>query len=271
MGILPLFAALIAQQVPKPQIPATVSPCGLASGLPCGSGGAAGATSYVVSYIVPALETAFLALAIIYFFYYAVRLLLESEEDSIVSETKSAYGYAIAGAVVVSVSGLIVQAVGPGFAAATLINDQPIISGLDVIVFYIRLMTSAAVSAGIVYLGFRIILLQGDEGEISEQKKRFFNGLIGVAVVTLGNIIVEGFLPTSGPGVLTLQLVGIANYLLQIFGALCVVAFLAAGFMLVISTDEALKDRAKKAMFTTTIALIVVLSCLVIVNFVVAL
>jgi hypothetical protein len=270
MGILPLFAALLAQ-TPNPVIPTTVSPCGLAPGLPCGSGGAAGASAFTINTIVPALETVFLAVAIAYFFYYAIRLMLESEEDSIVSETKSAYSYAVAGAVIVSVSGLIAQAVGPGFATATLINPAPVTSGLDAIVFYIRLMVSAAVSAGIVFQGFRIILLQGDEGEVSQQKKRFFNGLIGVAVVTLGNIIVEGFLPSSGPGMLTIQIVGICNYLLEIFGALCVLVFLAAGFMLVISTDEALKDRAKKAMFTTTISLIVVLSCLIIVNFVVAL
>lgn len=270
MGTFSQLAALIAA-VPKPTIPTSLSPCGLATGIPCGSGGAVGAVNYTTSVIVPAMETVFLAIAIAYFFYYAVRLMIESEEDSVISETKSAYGYAIGGSVIVSMSGLIVQAVGPGFASATLINQAPVISGLDSIVFFIRLMVSAAVSATIVYQGFRMILLQGEEGEMSQQKKKFFNGLIGVAVVILGNIIVEGFLPTTGPGVLTTQIIGICNYLLQIFGALCVLAFLYAGAMLLFSVDEGLKDRAKKTMFSTTIALIVVLSCLVIVNFVIAL
>lgn len=267
MGNFSILAA-----IPYPTIPAVLNPCGVAPGLPCGSGGAAGAANYTLTTIIPAMETVFLAVAIGYFFYYAVRLMLESEEDSVVSETKSAYGYAIGGSVIVSMSGLIAQAVSPGFATSTLVNPAPIISGLDSIIYFMRLMVSAAVSAGIVFQGFRMIVLQGDEGELGAQKKRFFNGLIGVAVVTLGNIIIEGFLPTtSGPGLLTVQIVGICNYLLQIFGALCVLAFLVAGFMLVISTDEGLKDRAKKTMFTTTVSLIVVLSCLVIVNFVVTL
>lgn len=266
MGLFSLLAA-----VALPPVLPTVSPCGIAPGLPCGSGGATGLAAYTVSTVVPALETGFLAIAIVYFFYYAVRLMLESEEDSVISETKSAYGYAIAGSVMVSMSGLIVQAVGPGFASSTLINQAPVLSGLDSIIFFLRLMVSAAVSAGIVFQGFRMVVLQGDDGELGAQKKRFFNGLIGVAVVTLGNVIVEGFLPGSGPGVLTLQIIGITNYILQIFGALCVLAFLAAGFMMVISVDEGLKDRAKKTMFTTTVALIVILCCLVIVNFVVAL
>lgn len=255
--------------IPVPTIPSASNPCGVAGGLPCGSGGAGGASAYAVSVIIPAMEYIFLAIAIVYFFYYGVRLMLESEEDSTIAETKSAYAYGVAGATIVSVAGLIVQAVGPGFASGTIINAAPVWTAFDSIILFLRLMVSAAVSAVIVYQGFRLIVLQGNESEAEQTRKRFFNGLIGVAVVTLANFIVEGFLPSAGPGVLGLQIVGIANYLLQIFGALCVLAFLVAGFMLVISTDEGLKDRAKKAMFTTTIALIVVLCCLVIVNFII--
>lgn len=264
------FFSLLAA-VPQPAIPTQLNPCGIAAGLPCGSNGAAGAAAFTLRTFVPAMENVFLALAIIYFFYYALRLIIDSEEDSVVSETKSAYGYAVAGSVMVSMSGLIVQAVGPGFARNTLINPAPVTSGFDSIVFYLRLMVSASVSAAIVIQGFRMIVLQGDEGEMSQQKKRFFNGLIGVAIVTLANLVVEGFFPSTGPGMLTLQIVGICNYLLQVLGALCVLAFIVAGFMLVISTDEGLKDRAKKIMFTTSISLIIVLSCTVIINFVVAL
>ncbi len=255
--------------IPVPTIPTVTNPCGIAGGLPCGSGGAAGVSDFTVALIIPALEYIFLAIAIVMFFFYGVRLMLESEEDSTISETKSAIAYGVSGAVIVSIAGLIVQAVGPGFASGTIVNAGPVTTAFDSIVLFMRLMVSAAVSAVIVYQGFRLIVLQGDEGETEQTKKRFFNGLIGVAVVTLGNFIIEGFLPSSGPTVLTVQIIGIANYLLEIFGALCVLAFLVAGFMLVISTDEGLKDRAKKAMFTTTIAIIVVLCCLVIVNFVI--
>jgi hypothetical protein len=266
------FSRLTADAVfgiPVPTIPVTSNPCGIATGIPCGAGGAGGASAYAVGVIIPALEYIFLAIAIIMFFYYGVRLMLESEEDSTISDTKSAITYGVSGAVIVSVAGLIVQAVGPGFASGTIVNVAPVATALDSIVLFMRLMVSAAVSAVIVYQGFRLIVLQGNESETEQTKKRFFNGLIGVAVVTLGNWIIIGFLPSSGPSTLSVQIVGIANYLLEIFGALCVLAFLVAGFMLVISTDEGLKDRAKKAIFTTTIAIIVVLSCFVIVNFVI--
>jgi hypothetical protein len=255
--------------IPVPTIPTVSNPCGVATGLPCGTGGAAGVSNYVVTMIIPAMEYIFLAIAILMFFYYGVRLMLESEEDSTVNDTKSAITYGVSGAVVVSIAGLIVQAVGPGFASGTIVNAGPVATALDSIVFFMRLMVSAAVSAVIVYQGFRLIVLQGDDSEAEQTKKRFFNGLIGVAVVTLANFIIEGFLPTNGTGVLSTQIIGIANYLLEIFGALCVLAFLVAGFMLVISTDEGLKDRAKKAMFTTAIAIIIVLCCFVIVNFVI--
>lgn len=270
-GFARTLLAAVDFNIAVPTTPVTSNPCGVAAGLPCGTGGASGASNYVLSVIVPALEYIFLAIAILMFFYYGLRLILESDEDSTISEVKSAYAYGVAGALIVSVSGLLVQAVGPGFASGTLINDGPITTALDTITFYLRLMVSAAVSAVIVFQGLRLIVFQGDEGEIKQQKTRFFHGLIGVAVVTLGNFLVEGFLPSNGAPVLITQIVGIANYLLQILGALCVLAFLAAGFMLVISTDEGLKDRAKKTMFTTTIAIIVVLCCFVIVNFVLGL
>ncbi len=274
-GFAQTLLAAVDFNIAVPTTPLESNPCGLLPpNFPCGDGGAQGLASYIWQpggggVIARALQYIFYALAILMFFYYGLRLIFESDEDSTIAEVKSAYGYGVAGALIVSVSGLLVQAVGPGFASGTLINEGPITTALSTITLYLRLMVSAAVSAVIVFQGLRLIVFQGDEGEVKQQKTRFFHGLIGVAVVTLGNFIVEGFLPSGGSPVLITQIVGISNYLLQILGALCVLAFLAAGFMLVISTDDGLKDRAKKTMFTTTIAIIVVLCCFVIVNFVV--
>lgn len=275
----PLLAALLYplqafMQVPIPQIPSQMDPCSanLAPGLPCASGGgAAGANAFVMSVLVPRLEEVFLAIAILFFFYYAIRLILESEDENTITETKSAYGYAIAGAVFVSIASLIVQAVGPGFASASIVNTAPVVTALGTVTFYFRLMVSTAVTGLIVYQGVRIILLQGQESEMEQQKKRFFHGLIGVAIVILANVIVEGFIPVGGVGPfgLAIQIVGITNFLLEILGALSVLGFIVGGVMIVVSTDEGLKDRGKKAIFTTIISLILVLVSYVIVNFVI--
>lgn len=259
----------MAQAVQIPTIPQMMSSaCAVLPGLPCVSGGAAGLSAFTETVIIPALQVCFLAVAVGFFFYYAVRLMLESDDENTITETKMAYGYAIAGAAAVSLAGLIVQAVGDS-AQGTLVNQAPVIAALDGVVRYMRLMISAAVSCLIVYQGFRIILLQGQESEIEQQKKRFFHGLIGVAIVLIANVAVSAFFPQNdGAEILNTEFVGIINFLLEIFGALALLAIIVGGILLVVSAEDSLKDRAKKSIFTAVIALIVVLSSFLIVNFV---
>jgi hypothetical protein len=226
-------------------------------------------------------QIVFLLAAMIMFTIYGVRLMMESSDDSTVSEVKSAYTYGIAGAGIVSLAGIIVTAVGQnaannsgGLVQTALVNTTIAGPGPGSIVYYIRTIVGAAVAAVVVYQGIRLIILQGEESELEAQKKRFFHTLIGVAVITLASTIVSDFVPTVGGGTgnsgdLALQMVGIANFLMVIIGGLAVLAFIIGGLLLVISTDEALKDRAKKAMFTAVIGLIIVLCTYTIIYFII--
>lgn len=260
-AVLALPQAAFAQARP-------ITACDLVTGLPCASGGAAGAVIFAQARLFPALMSIFVAVCLLFFFYYAVRLMLESEDESTITETKSAYGYAIAGVAVVSLSQFIVDGTGINGGAPNVVNAVPVNSALRIVVNYLLAMTSAAVTAMIVFQAFRIILLQGQESEMEQQKKRFFHGLLGVAVILLAGPMVTAFLPGTGSNILSAEIVGIINFLLTIFGALCVLGIIVAGIMMLVSTDESLKDRAKKAIFTTVIALIVVLSSYLIVRFV---
>lgn len=265
-----------AVPVPVPIVPGIADPCttypgGLIPTLGCGGGGAAGAAGYILSALIPALQMIFTAVALIMFFYYALRLIVDSEDANTISEVKSAYSYGIAGAAIAGAAGFLVQAVGQGPANSTLIEDAPVAAGLGNLTLYFRLMVSVAVSALVIYQGVRLILLQGQESEIEQQKKRFFYGLIGVAIVLLADTVVGAFFPGTGSVTLVTEIVGITNFLLELLGALAVLAFLAAGFFLVVSTDEGLRDRAKRAMFAAVITLIMVLCSYLIVRFVIEL
>lgn len=262
--ILALSAVLALPQAAAAQITACPVP-----GLPCASGGVGALVGYAESVLIPGLMSIFVAICLLFFFYYGVRLMLESEDESTISETKSAYGYAIAGVAVVSLAQFIIDGTGVGNGAV--VNPDPINSALGLVIDYLLAMTSAAVTAMMVFQAFRIILLQGQESEIEQQKKRFFHGLLGVAVILLAGPLVNAFLPGSNSNILGAEVVGIINFLLTIFGALCVLGIIIAGVMLVVSTDEGLKDRAKKAIFATVVSLIVVLSAALIVRFIASL
>lgn len=259
-----------ALAVTIPTVPASMSTCGLLTGFSCVGGGAVGFSAYIEVVIIGAIQAIFLAAAAAFFFYYSIRLILESNDESIVEETKNAYGYAVGGAAVVTLAGLLVQAVGQN-APGTLVNTAPVLTGLESVTDYFRLMVSAVLSAMIMYQGVKLILSQGDESAMEEQKKKFFYSLIGVAVVLLADVGVDAFFPGDGTGIINTQIVGIINFLLTIFGALSILAVIIAGIMLVVSTNEELKDRAKKTIFTAVISLIIVLCSYLIVNFVASL
>jgi hypothetical protein len=259
------------------QVPTTLgsTPC-IISGLNqfCILNGAASFGTLVVNKLFPLAQMVFLAIAMLLFAMYGIRLMLESGEESTISEVKSAYAYGITGAAIVSMATWLVQVVGqpagafPG-TGLTLVNTG-IVSGDIVpnIVGYIRDILGVAVGGVVVYQAIHLILSQGKDEEMEQQKKRFLHALIGVAAILLANIVVTDFIGHTGSSDLALQIAGIVNFLLVILGGLCVLAFIVAGVFLVVSTDEELKERAKKTIFATTVAIIVVLCVFAIITFV---
>lgn len=256
----------------------TVSPktC-IFSSLLCTNGGIQAFADYTQTVLFFGAQRVFMATCILMFAYYGVRLILQSNDESTIGEVKNAYTYAITGAAIVSLSSVIVQIVGQyGNNGQILVNQQAVWYSLGNIETYMRIMVGTAVGAMMVYQGMHLIILQGQESELEAQKKKFFHALIGVSVILLASSIVHAFVPPAGAGsgsagILVSEIVGIGNFLLVIIGGLAVVAFVIAGLFLVVSVDEALKDRAKKTIFTTVVTLVIVLASYAIVNFVITL
>ncbi|UPA22997.1 pilin [Candidatus Peribacteria bacterium] len=244
----------------------------------CPGGGSLGAAMYVETTLFNGARLVFSAAAILLFTQYGIRLMMESSDESTISEVKSAYTYGIAGAAIVTLATLIVQAVGQPFGtygtdnSGVLVSPAVVGDTLHVIVFFMRVMVGTALTAVVVYQGIRLIILQGQDSEIEKQKQRFFHTLIGVAIITLATTVVSDFLPGSGGSSdLAVQMIGIANFLIVLIGGLSVLTFIVAGLFLVVSTDEGLKDKAKKTIFGTVIGLIIMLTSYTIVNFIIQL
>lgn len=287
-GLLTLFLPETGWMAVQP-VPTSVGslPCIIGS-LYCPGGGALGAASYIETTLFGGARLVFLGAAIVLFAYYGVRLMVESSDESTISEVKSAYTYGIAGAAIVTLASYIVQAVGQPFGnyasnnSVNLVNPVVVATTLGLVGLFIRSMVGTALTAVVVYQGMRLIVLQGQDSEIEQQKKRFLHTLIGVAIITLASVIVTDFVAPSGAvgiatggtgdaGNVALQLIGIANFLMVIIGGLAVLSFIVAGIFLILSTDDGLKDRAKKTIFGTVICLIVLLSTYTIMNFIMGL
>lgn len=259
------FAVLLGLLLPlltQAQIP----PCPVGSILPCGGGGSLGLSLYVGNVIFPAVRIGFVAIAIVMFTAYAGRLLMESEEESTITDIKNAYSQAVVGAVIICISTFIVDGFGRS-ANATIVNPGPVTFAIANIIGYFKLSIGVLLSIVITTQGIRLMLLQGQESEIEQARKKFFHSLLGVAVILLANALVAAVQPGQQSIIVNDEIRGIVNVGLEVLAALSVLSLMVAGFFLVISIDDSLKDRAKKIVFGTVITLIVVLSAYTIVNY----
>jgi len=261
-AVLPL--GVHAQDIILPSVPQIV-PCPVPI-IPCGSGGAAGASAYLIGNIFPAMRILFIATAILMFTQYALKLLFDPDSSETFSSTKLAYGYGIIACAIVGIATFIVDAVGQS-ARATLINDAPINDAIGNIVLYMRLVVATLMTVFILIQGILLIMKQGSEEELKNAGTQFIHAIMGVAVILLANILVAAFFPGSGSVILAAEIVGIINFVLTMIGALAVFTVIIAGIMLVLSVDESLKDRAKKAIFVAIIGLIVALLSYILVRF----
>lgn len=264
LAALALLPAGVDAQVTLPSVPQT-NPCPVPF-IPCGSGGAVGASAYIWGSLFPAARILFIATAILMFTQYGLKLLFDPDSADTVSSTKLAYGYGIIACAIVGIATFIVEAVGQS-ARATLVNDAPIYAGIGNIVLYMRLIVATLVTLFILIQGIRLIMKQGSEEEFKNAQTQFIHAIMGIAVILLANILVSAFMPGSGSVTLAAEIVGIINFVLTMLGVLAVITIIIAGILLVISVDESLKDRAKKAITVAVVGLIVAILSYIIVRF----
>lgn len=247
-----------------------VSPCPIPV-LPCGGGGVEGVNLYFWGTAFPILRVLFIGIALISFVYYSIQLMLARQEESAITEAKSAYEMAIFGCAIVMLTTIIVDTFTPG-TPGQFIKEAPLRTGIGQVILFIKLALSTIVLLRITIQGVRLILLEGQaEGELDKQKKQFFNGIVGVGAILLANSMVNAVIPGANSAIIGVEMVGLANFLLQLAGGLTTVAIIAAGFMLIVSVDESLQERAKKTITGAIIALVVILCAYVLVNYFLAL
>ena len=243
--------------------------CGI---VPCSAagGGAAGLSFYVFNRIVMALEVGIIAAAIICLFIAAIQMVAFSNEENTVTESRTSYIYIITGLAIIGLSHLFVNAFSPGThimndlvgnTGNDLVRVGVIEEGISNIVFYFRSIIAVTLMVNIVIQSFRLITSQGVQEQVDKAKKRFIGGFVGAGIIMLSNVIVTAVLPGfGGSSIIALQIAGIANYVLMILGFLAVLAIVLAGVLLIVSVDEALKEKAKNIIKTSIVALIVVMT-----------
>lgn len=239
----------------------------LCSVIPCngGTGGIAGLSGYIYTHIFTALRVFFIAVALVMLFINALNMVIHSSEESAVTEATTGFVNTIIGAAVVGLASLIVDAVAPN--PSTLVHDpSAVASGIDDVVLFLKSGVAIMLLANIVLQSFRLIFSRGLEEKITRAKTRLIGSFIGVVLIMLANAIKAALAPGSNAGIISVEAVGIANYLLTFIGALAVFVVMIAGVLLVLSIEESLKDKAKIMIKTAIAAVVVVLVAFALVN-----
>lgn len=246
---LRLIIGLLALLVPEAAVAFKLPP-------PGGAGGGAGGLMVYLAQLAPNLQWIFVAVLFLFLFLYAAGMIVFSSQDNALSEAKNAYIYAIFGMITVSVAGLIAGAVAPGKGA--ILATGPLVKPLVNIYTYIMGVAGVALLANITIQGLRLVSSGGEQEYIDKARKRLISSFIGVGIIFLTEAIVSAT-TSANISVLSAEVAGVANFAISLVGILAVGAIIIGGFLLVISFQESLKDKAKTMIKTSVVALVVVL------------
>ena len=244
------------------QLEVTVDPCPAWGLIPCKPDLA----RYVFDLIEVGLFPAFFGLFFAMVVFYGFRLAIESRTDKSVQEAFTSIVQAATGAVLVSGAYLLANVfAGPALPTEAQITEEIGVGFLGKgIAFFIQFI-GFILMGNIVIQGIRLIVSL-EKGHTDTARKNLILSFIGAVMVMLAQPVLSAVTPGAFNNEINSNIVGIANFLATIFGVGAVLAFIVAGIMLVVSVNENVKDRAKTLMFTSVVAIIVVISSLALVT-----
>jgi len=251
-ALLP-FAALAASN-PDPGI---IQTC-VVPGISCLGGDL---SSYINATLIAGARIAFIGLLSGAIIYYGIKLLVIPENDTATTETKQAFEYALFGVILMLGAELIASS----FVTGGVVQPAGLTGVLSTVVIFIKAIIATALLVNITIQAFGMIAAI-EEGSVTKARTKFLHGIYGAAIVLLASPIVN-MMYDKDPSVGQLELKGIANYIITIFGLLAVVALIVGGIFLVVSVDESFKEKAKKLIIACLVALIIVISAGAFINF----
>lgn len=225
-----------------------------------GGTGAAGLSNRITTFILTQVFTALVGIVTLMLFYYAIRMIAESQDEGAIAKARKSFVYALIGFTVLAVRNPIIQS----FTTAG--NGNPFNEGIlgaqfGGIIGYIVILAEAIMVLMITFVGLQLIVGLGDEGAAESAKKRLLQYVAAAVLISLSRAIALIVVTPGGQGIQRFytEMYGLLSLVLTLLGAASVLAMIVAGILLIVSVDEALKERAKKIVIGTIIALVLTL------------
>ena len=231
-----------------------------------GAGGAVALSGFIGSHIVTQALDAFGGIAAAAIFYYAVRMVVTAYQEKSYTDVINSFIYVLLGFIVIALSSAFTNSflptggVGTGAVYPDFAGGGRLILGLDSVKGFIITGSAGVFTMMVVFAGLRMVTSQGDEAAFGKWAKVLVGNCIGVIVMLIADAIVLGITTPGDPGAIVDELAGIILFILTIIGFASMISLIIAGVLLIVSVDEALRDRAKRTIIGTLVALLVVIA-----------
>lgn len=216
--------------------------------------GAVALRNFIQWHIIHQALIAFSGIAAAAIFYYAARLIVDAHNEQSLTDVSNSFIYVLVGFIVIAISGAFANS----FAGT--IRPINLSAGLASASQFMITVSAGIFTLVVVTVGLRMITSQGDEAHFEKWVKILIGNCIGIVIMMIAGSIVASVNSPTDPSAITNELAGLAIFLLTIIGFTSVIALIIAGMLLIISIDESLKDRAKRIIIGTLIALVIVVA-----------
>jgi hypothetical protein len=216
------------------------------------------------------------ALALVMGVLYGLRMVISRGQEDVISKQKANFLYALLGFMILIISENVAKVFNPEFATTNqLIDFNAARDQLRDIVSYMKWMLGSIAVLMFIVSGIRLIGAQGEENEISQQKRNITWSLLGMLTILLASNIVNAFYviksPTetasAAPKTVVAEVAGVIRLVLVFLGPAAIAFTIYAGFMYLTAMEN--EDRSKKGkqmIIAGVVAIVVIYGAYAIVN-----
>lgn len=216
------------------------------------------------------------ALALVMGVLYGFRLVISRGQEDVITKQKANFLYALLGFMILIISENVARIFNPETSTVNqLIDFNAARDQLRDIVNYMKWMLGSVAVLMFTISGIRLIASQGEETEISNQKRNLTWSLIGMLAILLTSNIVNAIYvirepaetAAGAPQTAIAEVAGIIRLILVFLGPAAIIFTIYAGFMyLTALADEARSKKGKQMIIAGVVAIVIIYGAYALVN-----
>lgn len=224
--------------------------------------------------LMPLFKYIMIAVSVLYGILFLMQMVVSSGNQEQIKEAQQNLLWEFLGFIFIALAADVAEAFDPFVNGGAFVDRETIAGSQNRLVTYIQLIAGVVAVFYIFFAGFRMITAQGDEEIIGEQKNHIKWGFLGLIVIMLVDPLVnQVFYPAEGQrglGNAELQVMfaegtGVLRFFLGFTAVLAVVSLAASGFTYATSPEEESKEKARKTILGSLLALVVIVSSYVLI------